>query len=130
MPFNLANVITLARIALAPVLVLLAWRKQEYPFLVCLVCSLVSDIVDGQIARRCRLATPFGAQLDSWADFLTALTIPAGLYWLRPELVVALRTALIVAVTSYLLPIAFGFAKFRTLTSYHTFLARVAAYLL
>lgn len=130
MPRNIANVITACRIALAPVLVLLAWLGQERAFLICLTIALVSDIVDGQIARRCNLATPLGAKLDSWADFLTALSLPFGLYWLRPELIPILRPVLILAVASYLLPIAIGFAKFRSLTSYHTLLARVAAYVL
>lgn len=127
---NLPNIITSCRIALAPVLVLVAWLGREHLFLVILICALVSDIVDGQIARRCNLATPLGAKLDSWADFLTSLTLPFGIYWLRPELIPSLWPAMLLAVVSYLLPIGIGFAKFRALTSYHTFLARVAAYVI
>jgi CDP-diacylglycerol--glycerol-3-phosphate 3-phosphatidyltransferase len=126
---NIANAITVVRIALAPTLVLLAWLRLERPFLLLLAVALVSDIVDGQIARCCNLATPLGAKLDSWADFLTALTLPFGIVWLRPELLTDLRGTFSLAVASYLVPIAFGFAKFRALTSYHTTLARIAAYL-
>jgi CDP-diacylglycerol--glycerol-3-phosphate 3-phosphatidyltransferase len=72
--------------------------------------------------------TSLGATLDSWADFLTALTLPFALHWLRPELIPQVWMAFVVAIVSYFLPIAVGFAKFRRLTSYHTFMARIAAY--
>jgi phosphatidylglycerophosphate synthase len=127
---NIANIITCGRIGLAPILVGLAWRGHERAFLFGLIAALISDIADGQLARRCHLATPLGAKLDSWADFLTALVLPFAIYWLRPDLISTLRIAFIVAVLSYLLPITVGFLKFRSLTSYHTFLARVSAYLL
>ncbi|MDQ6655018.1 MAG: CDP-alcohol phosphatidyltransferase family protein, partial [Verrucomicrobiota bacterium] len=108
----------------------LAWTGHERAFLMLLIGALVSDIVDGQIARCWNLATELGATLDSWADFLTALTLPFALYWLQPETIPRVRIAFVVALVSYLLPIALGFLKFRRLTSYHTLLARVAAYAL
>ncbi len=91
---------------------------------------MLSDIIDGQIARRFQLETPLGSTLDSWADFLTSLTLPFALYWLQPGTIPRVRIAFIVALVAYFLPIAFGFAKFRRLTSYHTLLARIAAYAL
>ena len=130
MSLNPANVITGCRIALAPVLLLLAWQGREHLFLACLIVSLVSDIVDGQIARRFGLATEFGSRLDSWADFLTFTALPIATVWLRPDLVTSERFAFFAAVTSYVLPVAVGFAKFRQLTSYHSLMARVSAYLL
>ncbi len=130
MKFNIANAITIARILAVPLLLFLAWSGQDRAFLIALVCALASDILDGQIARRCNLMTPLGSLLDSWADFLTALTLPFALYWLQPATIPRVRIAFIVALVSYLLPIALGFAKFRQLTSYHTLLARIAAYAL
>ena len=127
-PVNPANIITLCRILMAPVLVALAYARMDRSFLACLACSLVSDIVDGQLARRCNMATALGSKLDSWADFLTALSLAPGLVWLRPECLSPLAPFIGLAVASYLLPIMVGFAKFRSLTSYHTLLARVAAY--
>ena len=127
---NIANIITAARIAAVPFLLLLAWNGRDRAFLVGLMCALASDIIDGQIARRFNLATPLGSVLDSWADFLTALTLPFALFWLQPETISQLWIAFLLALASYLLPIALGFVKFRRLTSYHTFLARVAAYAL
>jgi phosphatidylglycerophosphate synthase len=129
-PLNIANLITACRIALAPILLLLAWNGLEHLFLACLIAALVSDIVDGQIARRLNLASELGARLDSWADLLTYTSIPLATYWLRPDLVLTQRMAFIAAVASYAIPVIIGFLKFRSLTSYHTLMARISAYLL
>ena len=126
---NLPNLITLCRIALAPVMLLLAWRGFEHTFLACLVASLVSDIVDGQIARRMNLTSEFGSRLDSWADILTCATLPLAAWWLRPDLVATERAAVLTAVASYAVPVIIGFIKFRSLTSYHTLMARISAYM-
>jgi cardiolipin synthase len=128
--FNLANLITGCRIALAPVLLFLAWDHREHAFLACLVVSLVSDIVDGQIARRLHLTSELGTRLDSWADLLTFASVPVALWWLRPDLVASERVAFLVTVGCYLVPILVGFLKFRRLTSYHTLMARISAYLM
>jgi phosphatidylglycerophosphate synthase len=129
-PLNIANLVTACRIALAPILLLLAWNGMEHLFLVCLVVALVSDIVDGQLARRLNLASELGARLDSWADLLTYCSVPLATYWLRPDLVSTLRVPFVAAVVSYAIPVIIGFLRFRSLTSYHTLMARISAYLL
>jgi len=130
MRFNPANVITSCRILLAPVLLVLAWRGLERPFVICLIVSLLSDIVDGQIARRFHFASELGTKLDSWADLLTYASVPVAVWWLRPDVVASEKIFFWVAVASYVVPVAIGFVRFRQLTSYHTLLARVSAYLL
>jgi cardiolipin synthase len=129
-PLNIANLVTACRIALAPILLLLAWNGLEHLFLACLTVALVSDIVDGQIARRLNLASELGARLDSWADLLTFLAVPLATWWLRPDLVSNLRIAFTAAVGSYAIPVIIGFLKFRSLTNYHTLMARISANLL
>jgi phosphatidylglycerophosphate synthase len=127
---NFANLITGCRIALAPVLLLLAWYGHERAFLVCLIVSLATDIIDGQIARRFHLTSELGTRLDSWADLLTYAAVPVATWWLRPDIVATEKVVFFAAVASYALPVAIGFGKFRKLTTYHTLLARVSAYLL
>ncbi len=102
---NLPNSITVCRIALAPVMLVLAWKGSEHAFLACLVVSLISDIVDGQIARRMNLTSEFGSKLDSWADMLTYASVPVAAWWLRPDLVTSEKVAFFTAVGSYALPV-------------------------
>ncbi len=130
MPFNAANLITACRIVLAPVLLLLAWQGREHLFLACLIISLLSDIVDGQVARRFNLTSELGTRLDSWADLLTYAAVPVAVWWLRPDVVAGEKVVFYAAVASYAFPIIIGFAKFRNLTSYHTLMARISAYFL
>jgi CDP-diacylglycerol---serine O-phosphatidyltransferase len=53
-----------------------------------LLASVVLDMLDGNLARRWRVATEFGAQMDSLAD-MVAFTVASALlgwYWLAPKL--------------------------------------------
>jgi len=125
---NLPNAITVTRIGLVPLLVFLAWTGHAAAFTAVLVPSLVGDILDGYLARKLDQQTPLGAQLDSWGDLLTALVYPPAAVWLQPALLRANAALIAMALVAYLAPIAFGFLKYRRLTSYHTRLATLMAY--
>jgi cardiolipin synthase (CMP-forming) len=127
-PLNVPNALSALRIALAPVLVLLAWHGASRAFLYCFALALATDIADGKLARWLRQTSELGARLDSWGDFLTYLAVPLCAYWLRPDLVRDEWQAFAIAVVSYAIPIAIGFAKYHRLTSYHTRAAVLAAY--
>lgn len=128
MPLTLPNLLTASRIGFAPVMLALAWLGHERAFLVCLVISLVTDILDGKIARWLGQTSELGTKLDSWADLVTYLTLPIDTYWLRPDVVASEWPAFVVVACAYVLPITIGFIKYRKLTSYHTRGAVISAY--
>lgn len=71
--FNLANNLTLARIAAVPILVLLLYFPGRSTCLVAMlffIAASVTDIVDGIVARRRNLVTNLGKFLDPLADKL------------------------------------------------------------
>src|SRR6266403_65791 len=82
---NLPNLLSGVRLAAVPVLLVLAWTNHNQIVLFCFVFSLVTDLADGLLARKLRLATELGAKLDSWADLLTYMALPFCGWWLRPE---------------------------------------------
>jgi phosphatidylglycerophosphate synthase len=125
---NAADLLSALRLALAPVLLALAWTGRGEAFVACLAVSLATDVADGQIARRLGSASLRGAVLDSRADLATYMSLPLAAWWLRPEFVGAECVWLAVAVASYIVPVAIGYAKYGRLTSYHTRLARLSAY--
>lgn len=126
---NIPNLLSTARIALAPILLLLAWFGAGRLFLAGLCLSLATDIVDGKLARRLGQTSELGAKLDSWGDVATYLCVPLCAAWLRPEFVRVEWMFFAAVVASYTIPVAIGFLKYRRLTSYHTKAATFGAYL-
>lgn len=127
---NLPNVISALRILMAPILALLAFRGWGPAFTILLTASLLSDALDGYLARLLDQRTPLGAQLDSWGDFLTVLVYPGAAAWLQPALLKQNALWVTVALLAYFSPIVFGFLKYGRLTSYHTRLMTLSAYLM
>ena len=127
---NLPNAISTLRILMVPFLALLAFRGSGAAFTILLAASLLMDALDGYLARRLNQQTRLGAQLDSWGDFLTVLVYPGAALWLQPLLLKQNALWVTLAGFAYLSPIAFGFLKYGRLTSYHTRLMSLCAYLM
>jgi len=126
---NLPNVLSALRIALVPVLLVLAWQGQQKLFLATLALSLSTDVLDGFAARRLRQCSTLGTKLDSWGDLLTyGAAIPA-IFVLWPEAVRAEWAWVGLALVAFTLPIVYGVAKFGRITSYHTYGAKLSAVL-
>lgn len=124
---TIPNLLSGLRLVLAPVLLYLAWTGQPTPFLVALVCSLLSDLFDGWFARRFDQATHLGTLLDSYGDLATYMTVPLCAWWLWPDLIRREAWYAAAVVTSYVFPIALGYLKYGRLTSYHTYGAKLSA---
>jgi CDP-diacylglycerol--glycerol-3-phosphate 3-phosphatidyltransferase len=124
---TIPNALSGLRLVLAPVLLYLAWTGQPTPFLVALVCSLLSDLFDGYFARRFDQATHLGTLLDSYGDFATYMTVPLCAWWLWPDLIRREAWYAAAVVASYVFPIVLGYLKYGRLTSYHTYGAKLSA---
>lgn len=124
---TIPNVLSGLRLVLAPVLLYLAWTGQPTPFLVALVCSLLSDLFDGYFARRFDQATHLGTLLDSYGDFATYMTVPLCAWWLWPDLIRREAWYAAAVVASYVFPIVLGYLKYGRLTAYHTYGAKLSA---
>ncbi|QGY46545.1 CDP-alcohol phosphatidyltransferase family protein [Maribellus comscasis] len=126
---NLPNFISLYRLLVFPVIfyMALAGREQWYVILLCI--SLVSDVLDGNIARLFKLQTNFGAALDNLADICTYAMALLGLFvfkWaeLEPHAWI-LYLFLGVFVLSYII----SFARFGKIPGLHLYSAVSAGYI-
>jgi CDP-diacylglycerol--glycerol-3-phosphate 3-phosphatidyltransferase len=124
------NLITAGRIACAPVLLWLAFTHQETAFGVVLVAALVSDIVDGLIARACHATSAFGAALDSVADSLLVPVAALGAWVFHADALHEHFWALLTVVGLALAENAVALLRYGRLSSFHTYLSRAAAYAL
>jgi len=82
---NLPNVLCALRIAMIPVLWVVAWHKGHWLFVGLLAATWFTDAIDGAIARRYHAESVLGSRLDSIADNLVQLSMVGWLYLLRPE---------------------------------------------
>lgn len=126
-PRNLPNALSAARIAAVPVLVALAWLGRETAFTWVLVPALLTDIADGLIARVFRLQSKLGALLDSTADTLLMLAACYGVWRLHPEVLQQHGLEIAVALGAWLLEDVAALVRYRRLSSFHTYLSKVAA---
>ncbi len=119
------NVVSCIRFLLLPGLLGLAWFGRDRLFLLVLTLSLLTDLLDGQLARWLNQRTELGAKLDSWADLATWLALPLCGWWLRPEALRQEALWLTGGVGFFLASVGFGFLKYRRLISYHTWGAKI-----
>lgn len=104
------NLITSIAVFLG-ILSLLSLFKGDYErsAMLIIVACLV-DGVDGRAARALRVASPFGAELDSLADFFNFGVVPAFFIYFWKTSV--LGNISIIAMTIFVLAVAFRLARF------------------
>ena len=114
----------------APVLLALAWNGAAGIFLALFGIGLVSDVLDGALARRLGQESDFGARLDQWADFALWVSFPLGAWCLWPDIVLRESPYVILAIVCLLLPTAIAYAKYRAVPGYHTWSVKVGSVLM
>jgi CDP-diacylglycerol--glycerol-3-phosphate 3-phosphatidyltransferase len=130
MPFTIANLLSLFRIAAAPFLLFVAYLGMERGFYILFALMLVSDALDGIIARALNQTSELGSKLDSYGDILTYFTAPLAIWWLFPEVIEKEKSYIFAAITIFVLPALFALVKFGKLASYHTWITKVSAVLM
>ena len=121
------NLVTSLRLGLVGVLIAVAWIGRPNLYLGLLAFSLLTDFVDGLLARKLHQVSLFGAHLDSVSDLLTCLSIPLCAWWLWPGIILRELPLIVIGLGSYLVAMALGLAKFGRLASHHTWGAKFAA---
>ena len=65
---NLPNALTLLRLALAPYISYLILQGHPFPAFLFFIIALLTDQLDGFLARKYGWVTALGTHLDRWAD--------------------------------------------------------------
>jgi cardiolipin synthase (CMP-forming) len=84
-PLTIPNILSLYRIFIFPVIVFSLFKQYEQLFAWLICISLITDILDGWIARAFNMQTEIGAKLDSIADMGTYIVAISGVFVFRAE---------------------------------------------
>jgi len=74
--FNIANLVTYLNVTLGIVAIYFIVQGDFFTAITLAWIAGACDIVDGKLARKYKLSTEFGVQLDSFADFLSFVVMP------------------------------------------------------
>lgn len=126
---NVPNAISFYRLISFPVVLVLALLGKEQWFVVLISINLVSDIVDGFIARTFNIVTKFGAAVDNLADIGTYILALYGLFAFRWQEVQPHAWLLYIFLSVFVLSYIVAFARFGKVPGLHLYSAVAAGYL-
>ena len=124
---KVVNTITLSRIVGA--VWLLFMTPLTIPFYILYAWCVISDMVDGPIARKTNSTSNLGSLLDSAADLVVAAVV---LFIFIPilDLEIWMIAMITIVLSIRILGFSIGFIKYRTLTLLHTYANKGAGVLL
>lgn len=126
--FNIADWFSFYRIAAAPLLIFLLWINERELFTWFLLISYSTDMIDGFLARKLKITSPRGSQLDSMGDQITFIIGLIGLFVFEREFINENYILIIIAFVPYIIQMLIAFKKYGKATSFHTYLAKLSAF--
>ncbi len=127
---HVPNVISVARIVATPVLVYLALTDREEPYKWLLLVALISDIVDGLIARSFSFTSKLGSRLDTLADTMLWVAAIFGIWKFHPAPVTDYWIVVVLVLAFWIIEYVLALLRYGKLTSFHTYTVRAGAYAL
>ena len=126
---NVPNFISLYRLLVFPVIFYMLLTGQEDWYVILLCISLVSDVLDGNIARIFKLQTNFGAALDNLADICTYAMAMLGLFVFKWTEIEPHAWLLFLFLGLFLLSYIVAFVRFKKIPGLHLYSAVSAGYI-
>jgi len=112
--------------------IILTWDAFVYStlFMVLYIVGGLTDQVDGPLARRWKVTSTLGNNLDSIGDFLFAgvgliLVIPVMPYLHNPLIIIMVSSIFVIKIAAVIVP----YIKFKKAISLHTYLSKGVAWL-
>ena len=125
--FNIADWFSFYRIAAAPFLLLLIWLGEREVFTLFLLVSYCTDMIDGFLARRLKITSARGSQLDSFGDQITFVVGLIGILIYEYDFVKEHAFYIMLVLVIYIFQMIIAFFKYGKATAFHTYLAKLSA---
>ncbi|MEO8087252.1 MAG: CDP-alcohol phosphatidyltransferase family protein [Bacteroidota bacterium] len=126
--FNLPNLISFYRLLTFPFILWMVYAGEEKMFAIFLCINLITDILDGLIARLFKLQTKFGAKLDSLADTGMYILAFLGIYFFKLEELQGFTWMLWLFLALLVSGNLISLIKFKKLPSLHLYSSKVGGY--
>ena len=127
--YNIADWFSFYRIFAAPFLLLLIWLDLRLFFTWLLLISYSTDAIDGYLARKLKITSPRGSQLDSFGDQVTLIVGLIGLFYFETNFIKTNLVLILIAFIPYILQMGIAYFKYGKATAFHTYLAKLSAML-
>lgn len=127
--YNIADWFSFYRILAVPLLIALIWLGDRALFTWFLLISYSTDAIDGFLARKLKISSARGSQLDSIGDQITLVVGLIGLLVFENEFIKTNYILILIAFLPYILQMLIAFYKYGKATAFHTYLAKSSAVL-
>lgn len=127
--YTIPNFISFYRLIAFPFVLWLAFKGNEQLFALFLIVNLITDVLDGFIARTFKCETELGARLDSLADIGTYILAILGIFKFKyieiePHIVIFITFVSLFFITDIV-----ALIKFRKFSSFHLYSWKIGGYL-
>ena len=125
--YYIINSITLYRLVSAPVLLILIFTRSIELFKGLIAFSFLTDAIDGPLARKYKVSSVFGSRLDSIADDATVIVATIAVWIIHPDFIRSEWIIIAALLALFLLQTMAALITYGKTTSFHTYLAKIAA---
>lgn len=127
----LPNGLSLLRLACAPVLVVVAAATGSRAWFWGIFGTMVlTDALDGFLARRLRVVSDLGRRLDSYGDYATVAAAVPAVWLLWPDVMRQEWRWVVGAIIACFAVTVYGLVRWHIVPGYHTLLAKILGFLL
>ncbi|NUM32529.1 MAG: CDP-alcohol phosphatidyltransferase family protein [Bacteroidetes bacterium] len=127
--WNVPNILSLYRLCSFPILLIVIFSHHQTLFVWLFAINLITDILDGFIARKFNMQTEIGAMLDSYADLGSVILAVIAIYIFKWNEFSDNLTPFIIYMIFYFFSVFYAFLKFREIPAFHLYSFKFMGYL-
>ena len=127
--YTIPNFLSFYRLLMFPFILYLGISRQEQLFAILLTINLITDVLDGLIARCFNMQTELGARLDSIADLGTYIVAIAGVFFFKASDFQPHSGSFFVFVFLLCFAHILSLIKFKRLPSLHLYSWKIGGYI-
>lgn len=127
--WTIPNIISASRLIIDPLILYFIIAGRENLYAIFLIINLVSDALDGFLARKLKQETELGARLDGFADNFTYVLAFVGIFVFKMDDIRPHLVSFITMITMLVSTVIVSLIKFRKFPSYHLYTTKIGGYI-